>query len=126
MFEPRKHESRLSKFCIFHLEGLFLVRFCSLSLPSTRSLLNWKNHFKLQNIAVIGLRTQIFSWRFEHVFTLKLLLEHLKRYFDASKLVLFSLQEGYRFLISTCYFAHLDGLSAENMIREMLSSAICI
>ena len=37
---------------------------------------------------------------------------------------LFSLQASYRFLISTCYFAHLDGLSAENMIPELLSSAI--
>ena len=39
---------------------------------------------------------------------------------------LFSLQASYRFLISTCYFAHLDGLSAENMIPELLSSAILI
>ena len=36
----------------------------------------------------------------------------------------FSLQASYRFLISTCYFAHVDGLSAENMIPDLLSSAI--
>ena len=29
-----------------------------------------------------------------------------------------SLQESYRVLISTCYFALLDGLSAENMIPD--------
>ena len=39
---------------------------------------------------------------------------------------LFSLQESYRFLISTCYIAYLDGLSAENMIPDLLSSAISI
>ena len=39
---------------------------------------------------------------------------------------LFSLQASYRFLISTCYLAHLDGLSAENMIADLLSSAIFI
>ena len=39
---------------------------------------------------------------------------------------LFSLQTSYRFLISTCYFAHLNGLSAENMIPDLLSSAISI
>ena len=38
----------------------------------------------------------------------------------------FSLQASYRFLISTCYFAHLDGLSAENTIPDLLSSAISI
>ena len=39
---------------------------------------------------------------------------------------LFSLQPSYRFLISTCHSYHLDGLSAENMIPDMLSSAISI
>ena len=39
---------------------------------------------------------------------------------------LFSLQASYRFLISTCYFAHLDGFSAENTIPNLLSSAISI
>ena len=39
---------------------------------------------------------------------------------------LFSIQASYRFLISTCYFAHLDGLSTENMIPDLLSSAISI
>ena len=38
----------------------------------------------------------------------------------------FKLQGRYRFLISTWYFAHLDGLSAENMIPDLLSSAISI
>ena len=75
---------------------------------------------------MIDLRTQIFSWRFEHVFTLKLLLERLKRHFNASMLVLFSLQEGYRFLISTYYFTHLDGLSTTNMNPDLISSAISI
>ena len=68
----------------------------------------------------------IFSWQFEHVFTLKSLLERLKRDFYASKLVLFSLQEGYRFLISTCYFTHLDDLSTANMNPDLISSAISI
>ena len=36
---------------------------------------------------------------------------------------LFSLQASYRFLISTCHFAHLDDLSAENLIPEFLTSA---
>ena len=31
-----------------------------------------------------------------------------------------------RFLISRRYFAHLDGLSAENMIPQLLNSAISI
>ena len=39
---------------------------------------------------------------------------------------LFSVQASYRFLISTCYFAQLDGFSAENMIPDLLSSAISI
>ena len=38
----------------------------------------------------------------------------------------FSLQATYRFLISTCHFALLDGLSAENMIPELVSSVIFI
>ena len=37
---------------------------------------------------------------------------------------LFSLQASYRVLISTCYFAYLDGLSVENMIPDLLSSSI--
>ena len=39
---------------------------------------------------------------------------------------LFTLQGISRFLVSTCYFAHLDGLSAENLIPELVSSAIFI
>ena len=39
---------------------------------------------------------------------------------------LFSLQASYRFLISTCYFAHLDGVSTKNMIPDLLSSTISI
>ena len=39
---------------------------------------------------------------------------------------LFSLQASYRVLISTFYFAYLDGLSVEKMIRDFLSSAISI
>ena len=39
---------------------------------------------------------------------------------------LFSLQASYRFLMSTCYFAHLDRFSAENMIPDLLTSAISI
>ena len=39
---------------------------------------------------------------------------------------LFSLQESYRFLMSTDYFAHLDSLSAENMIPDLLNSEISI
>ena len=54
---------------------------------------------------------------------LKSLLERLKRDFDASKLVLFSLQEGYRFLISTCYFIHLDWL--EHHKHEPRLSKFC-
>ena len=40
--------------------------------------------------------------------------------------LLFSLLESYRFLMSTGYFAHFDSLSAENMIPDLLSSAISI
>ena len=39
---------------------------------------------------------------------------------------LFSLKGSYMFLNSTCYFAKFDGLSAENMIPDFLSSAIYI
>ena len=39
---------------------------------------------------------------------------------------LFSLQESSRFFISTRYFAHLDGLSVENLIPELVSSGIFI
>ena len=39
---------------------------------------------------------------------------------------LFSVQASYRFLISTCHFAYPDGLSAENVIPDLLSSAISI
>ena len=39
---------------------------------------------------------------------------------------LFSLQASYRFLILTCYFAHLHDFGAENMIPDLLSSAIYI
>ena len=39
---------------------------------------------------------------------------------------LFGLQESCRFFISTCYFAHLDGLSAENLIPELVNCAIFI
>ena len=39
---------------------------------------------------------------------------------------LFSLQATYRFLILTCYLTHLRGLSAENLIPDLLSSAIFI
>ena len=39
---------------------------------------------------------------------------------------LFSLQASYRFLMSTCYFAHVDGLSAKNMIPDLLTSAFFI
>ena len=35
-----------------------------------------------------------------------------------------SLQASYRFLNSTCYFAHLCSLSAENLIPDLPSSAI--
>ena len=38
----------------------------------------------------------------------------------------FSLQASYRFLILTCYFNHLDGLKADNIIPDLLSSAISI
>ena len=43
-----------------------------------------------------------------------------KRDFDGSKIVSFQ-QASYRFLISTCYFAHLDDLRAEKMIPDLLS-----
>ena len=70
--------------------------------------------------------TGIFSLLFEHVFTLKSLLEREKRDFDDSEIVSFSLQESYKFLISTCYLTHLNGLSAENLILDLLISAISI
>ena len=37
---------------------------------------------------------------------------------------LFSLQASYRFVISTCYFALLNGLSVGHMIPDLLISAI--
>ena len=40
------------------------------------------------------------------------------------RLFLFSLQASYRFFISTCYFARLNGLSVGNMIPDLLSPAI--
>ena len=70
--------------------------------------------------------TGIFSLLFEHVFTLKSLLEREKRDFDILRSFLFSLQESYKFLISTCYLTHLHGLSAENLILDLLISAISI
>ena len=39
---------------------------------------------------------------------------------------LLSLLESFRFLMSTGYFAHLDSLSAENLIPDLLSSGISI
>ena len=58
------------------------------------------------------------------MFTLKSLLERLKRDFDGSKIFFFfSLQASYRFLISTCPFPHLDNLSTENLIPDLLTSA---
>ena len=35
-----------------------------------------------------------------------------------------SFKASYRFLISTCFVAHLDSVSAENMIHDLLISAI--
>ena len=52
------------------------------------------------------LKTAIFIRRNQQVFTLKSLLERLKRDFNDSKSLFVSLKESYRFLISTCYFAH--------------------
>ena len=40
------------------------------------------------------------------------------------RLFLFSLHSCYKFLNSACYFAHLCSLSAENLIPDLLSSAI--
>ena len=39
---------------------------------------------------------------------------------------LFNLKASYRFLISTCNIAHLHDFTAENMIPDLLSSAISI
>ena len=39
---------------------------------------------------------------------------------------LFSVKAGCSFLISKCYFADIDSLSAENMIADLLSSPISI
>ena len=36
-------------------------------------------------------------------------------------LFLFSFEASYRFLTSTCYFAYLDGFSAEKVIVDLLS-----
>ena len=53
------------------------------------------------------------------------LLERLKRDFDDCMMRFFSVfKAGYRFLISTWYFADLDSLSAENIIGDLLSSVI--
>ena len=75
---------------------------------------------------MIDLRRESFVGFFEHVFKLKSLLERLKRDFDYCEIVFFCSHATYGFLISTRYFAHLDGLSAENMIPHLLSFAISI
>ena len=71
-------------------------------------------------------KTAIFSLWFRQIFTLKSLLEELKCDFDGSKIVSLGLQVSCRFLISRRYFAHLNGLCAENIIPDLLSSAISI
>ena len=38
----------------------------------------------------------------------------------------FGLKEGYRFLIATSYFAHLDGLNTENVIPVLVRAEISI
>ena len=77
---------------------------------------------------MIDLRRESLVGRFEHFFSLKSLLERLKRDFADCKIVLFSVyKQTYKFLISTCYFdSSRYGLSAENMIPDLLSSAISI
>ena len=71
-------------------------------------------------------KTAIFSWWFEHRFTFKSIRERLKRDFDDPKSFLFSFNASYRYIILACCFAHVDSLSAENMIPVLLSSAILI
>ena len=89
-------------------------------------------HFSTENTILSSksrrdrFKTAIFSWLFGHVFTLKSLLERLKRDFDGSKTVSFQFKAIYRFLISTCYFAHLHGLNTEDMIPDLLTSAVSI
>ena len=57
---------------------------------------------------------------------LKLLQDGLKHDFDDCKMNFFQLKESFRFLISKCYFAHVDSVSAENMISDLLGLEISI
>ena len=45
-FERREHDSRLAEFFNFLMRSLFLVRDCSISLRSTRSLFALKTSFQ--------------------------------------------------------------------------------
>ena len=68
------------------------------------------------------IKTAIFSSYIQQVFKLKSLLERLKRDFDDCKSIFFRFKESDRFLILTCYFANFDGLSADNMISDVVRS----
>ena len=61
---------------------------------------------------------------FELVFSLKSLLERLKRDFDDSKIVSFQFTGKLLVCHFSMLFARLDGLSVGNMIPDLLSSAI--
>ena len=60
------------------------------------------------------------------LFTLKSIRQRIKRDFDYFKIIFFSFNASYSFVILACFFAHVDSLSAENMIPVLLSSAISI
>ena len=76
---------------------------------------------------MIDLRGQFLVGMSEHVFTLKSFPDCLKRDFDDCKSVSFQFsKQVVRFLISTCYFADVDSLSAENVIADLLSCPISI
>ena len=87
----------------------------SISLRSTRS--------STENI-ILSLKRRCDRFK---LFSLSMFLRKSSRTLKTILMILrsflFSLPS-YRFVISTCYFARLDGLSVGNMIPDLLSSAI--
>ena len=88
-FVHRKHDSRHAKFCNFHLKKSLLGPWLQYIIALNSFTLALKTSFQALKRRSDRFKTEIFSWWFEHVFTLKSLLERLKRNFDGSKIVSF-------------------------------------
>ena len=82
--------------------------------------------FKLYNVAVIDFRLQSLVCDLSTFLRSNCFKSAKNAILMILRSFLFSLQASYRFLNSTCYFAHHCGLSAENFIPDLLSSAISI